>query len=68
LRADGISFKYYVGSSTESISAKSTDSLVKLGLENGGIVEIELRFGWKYWKNQMPVFFDSYDEIKDVSF
>jgi hypothetical protein len=68
LRAEGVSFKYFIGDSVKPVFTTSTESIEKLGLADENVVELELRFGWKYWKNRLPVFFNSYDEIRDVRF
>jgi hypothetical protein len=58
---------YFIGSNERSVPAKSTDSLVKLGLEGDGTVEFDIVFGRDYLVTQVPESFNSFDAVKDVS-
>jgi hypothetical protein len=40
LRAEGVFFKYFIGNSVEPVLTTSTESIEKLGLENGSVVEL----------------------------
>lgn len=58
---------YFIGSDERSVSAQSGDSLEKLGLKDGGIIEFDVVFGRDYLVSQMPGSFKVFDEIENVS-